>query len=226
MSQGIALFYQQFRRELLVQARQIRFLVNACLFFLMLLVIFPLTVRPEANFMRTIVPGLIWIAMLLSLLLSAERIFQQDYEQGVIEQWLVSGKALSLLIGAKVLAHWVFAVLPLILLTPVMAVLFSLDAGETWILILSLLCGSPALLFLCALAASFGVGTNQQGALMALILLPLALPIIIFGSGTLLVAMQSLPVSGYLALLLAISVIAVAFLPFAMAGVLRILSAD
>ena len=87
---------------------------------------------------------------------------------------------------------------------------------------LSLLCGTPALLFLCALAAAFGVGINQKGALMALILIPLTLPVLIFGSGTLNTALQGLPVSGYLALLLAISVIAVGFLPYAIAGVIRV----
>jgi heme exporter protein B len=162
------------------------------------------------------------MAILLSMLLSSERLFQQDYEHGVIEQWLVSGQSLTLLVSAKILAHWLFNFLPLLILCPLVAVLFSFNAWETWILILSLFCGTPALLFLCALAAAFGVGVNQQGALMALILIPLTLPLLIFGSGTLNIALQGLPVSGYLALLGAMSVISSGFLPFAIAGVIRI----
>jgi len=222
----LLLFTRQFKRELLIQVRQIRFLVNSCLFFLMILFIFPLTLRPEIALMRTIAPGLIWMAVLLSMLLSSERLFQQDYEQGVIEQWLVSGHSLSFIVSAKVFAHWICNLLPLLILCPLVALIFSFSVWETWILVLSLLCGTPALIFLCALAAAFGVGVNQRGALMALILLPLTLPLLIFGSGTLTIAMQGLPVSGYLALLLAMSILALAFLPYAIAAVMRISHVD
>ncbi|MBL7479923.1 heme exporter protein CcmB [Legionella bononiensis] len=226
MNSCFVLFVTQFKREWLIQMRQIRYLVNSCLFFLMLLFIFPLTIRPEVQLMRTIAPGLIWMAILLSMLLSAERLFQQDYEHGVIEQWLVSGQSLSLIVSAKVLAHWLFNLIPLLLLSPLVAVLFSFSVWETWILVLSLLCGTPALFYLCALAAAFGVGVNQRGALMALILLPLTLPLLIFGSGTLNIAMQGLPINGYLALLLAMSLIAAGFLPYAISGVVRISQVD
>lgn len=226
MNTGYFLFFRVFKRELLIQIRQIRNLVNSCLFFLMLLFIFPLTLKPEVLLMRSVSPGLIWIAILLSMLLSSERLFQQDYEQGVIEQWLVSGQSLTLIISAKVVAHWFYNVIPLLILSPVIALLFSFNAWETLILVLSLICGTPALIFLCALAAAFGVGISQRGALMALILLPLTLPVLIFGSGTLTIAMQGLPVSGYLALLLAMSVISAGFLPYAIAGVIRISHVD
>ncbi|KTD02530.1 heme exporter protein CcmB [Fluoribacter gormanii] len=222
MSSSFALFARQCKRELLIQVRQIRFLVNSCLFFLMFLFMFPLTVKPEVILLKTIVPGLVWMAILLSLLLSAERLFQQDYEHGVIEQWIVSGQSLPLLVSAKVVAHWLFNLLPLLVLCPLIALLFSLSVWETEVLALTIICGTPALLFLCALAAAFGVGVNQKGLLMALILLPLTLPLLIFGSGTLNIAMQGLPISAYLALLSAMSVVAVGFLPFAIAGVIRI----
>ncbi len=226
MNSGCVNFTKAFKRELLIQGRQIRFLVNSCLFFLMILFIFPLTLRPELVLMRSVAPGLIWIAILLSMLLSAERLFQQDYEHGVIEQWLVSGQSLSIIVAAKILAHWFFNIIPLLILCPLVALIFSFSMWETGMLMLSLLCGTPALIFLCALAASFGVGINQRGALMALILLPLTLPILVFGSGTLTIAMQGLPVSGYLALLLAMSIIAMAFLPYAIAAVIRISHID
>lgn len=222
MSSTFSLFRSQCRRELLIQVRQVRFLINSCLFLLIFLFMFPLTLKPEVALLRTVAPGLVWMAILLSMLLSAERLFQQDYEQGVIEQWLVSGHCLPLMVCAKVMAHWLFILVPLLILCPLVSLLFSLTAQETWVLALTIICGTPALLFLCALVAAFAVGINQRGVLMALILLPLTLPLLIFGSGTLSVAMQCLPVSGYLALLLAMSVIAVGFLPYAIAGVMRI----
>lgn len=216
------LFIKQFKQALLIQMREVRFLMNYCLFFLMILLFFPMTLKPDPILLRTVAPGLFWMALLLSLLLCAERLFQQDYEQGVIEQWLVSGRSLPWIISARIAAHWLLSVIPVVLLCPLLALIFSFNLWETKALILSLLCGSPALIFLCALAAAFGVGISQRGALMALILLPLTLPILIFGSATVTIAMQGLAINGYLALLLAFSVISVGFLPFAIAGVMRI----
>lgn len=222
----LLLFRQYMQRELLIQIRQLRFLINSCLFFLMILFIFPLTMKPDPILMKTIAPGLVWMAFLLSLLISSERLFQQDYEYGVIEQWLASGQSVSLIIAAKILAHWVFNVVPILVLCPLVALVFSFNFWELYVLIISLICGTPALLFLCALAAAFGVGVNQKGALMALILLPLTLPILIFGSGTLNGAMNGLPISGNCALLAAFSLLALGFLPFAIAAVVRISAVD
>ena len=222
MTAALSLFTRQCRRELLIQVRQLRFLVNSCLFLLIFLFMFPLTLKPEVALLRTIAPGLVWMAILLAMLFSAERLFQQDYEQGVIEQWLISGQSLPLMVSAKVIAHWLFNLIPLLILCPLIGLLFSLSAWETWVLALTIVCGTPALLFLCALVAAFSVGINQRGVLMALIVLPLTLPLLVFGSGTLNSAMQDLPISGCLALLLAMSVIAVGFLPYAIAGVMRV----
>ncbi len=218
----LSLFKRQLTRELIIHTRQLRMIGNACLFFLMIMVFFPLTMPPDAILLRTILPGLVWIAALLAMLLSSERLFQQDYDDGVIEQWLVSGIPVSLFIGAKVLLHWLASLLPILLFCPLLALLFALTAHETLILMLSLLCGTPTILFLCALAAAFGTGLRQKGVLMALILLPLTIPVMIFGSGAVTAAMQGLPAGGYLAILLAMSVVAAVFLPFAIAGVARI----
>lgn len=217
-----SLFKQQLTREVLMHFRQLRMIVNACLFFLMIMVFFPLTMPPDTLLLRAILPGLVWIAALLAMLLSSERLFQQDYEDGVIEQWLVSGHPVSLFIVAKVLVHWLSTTLPMLLFCPFLALLFALNAHESLILMLSLVCGTPAILFLCALAAALGTGLRQKGVLMALILLPLTIPVMIFGSGAIAAAMQGLSVSGYLAILLAMSVVAAGFLPFAIAGVARI----
>jgi heme exporter protein B len=222
----MVLFIKQFQRETLTYLRQIRLLLNACLLFLMFIVFFPLTLPPDIVIMRTVLPAVIWMAMLLVLLLSAERMFQQDYEQGILEQWLVSPHPLPLLITVKVLVYWLLNLLPILCLCPIIALLFSLSVWETVIIGLSLLCSTPALVYVSALAAVFGVGANQKGALMALILLPLTLPVMIFGSGAITMAMHGLPVAGYLALLSAISILAACLLPFAIAAVMRISLVD
>ena len=97
-----SLFHRQLSREIRLHLRQLRLIINSCLFFLMIVVFFPLTMTPDVALLRTIAPGLVWIAMLLALFLSAERLFQQDYDDGVIEQWLVSGYPISLLVSAKI----------------------------------------------------------------------------------------------------------------------------
>ncbi|PJD96895.1 MAG: heme exporter protein CcmB [Legionella sp.] len=216
------LFIKQLKREFLIQFRQLRILINSCLFFLMILFFFPLTLNPEPELIKLVAPGLIWMALLLSILLSAERLFTQDFEQGVLEQWLISGQALNVMVSAKISAHWVLNTGPVLLLCPLAGLIFSLSPYELLILIIGLLCGTPALFALCALAASFGLGVNQKGVLMALILFPLTLPILIFGSGVVHLAMNAMPVAGHCALLLAFSILAWGLLPFAIAAILRI----
>jgi heme exporter protein B len=217
-----ALLKRQLHREIRLNLRQFRSIIHACLFFFMVMIFFPLSMPADAMLLRTMVPGLVWIAMLLALFLSAERLFQQDFDDGVIEQWLVSGYPVSVMICAKILIHWFLNLLPVLLLCPLLAIIFALDGYEVGILMLSLVCGSLTILTLCTLAAAFGTSLKQKSILMALILLPLAIPVMIFGSGAVIAAMQHLNVSGHLALLLAMSLSAIVFLPFAIAAVIRI----
>jgi heme exporter protein B len=156
------------------------------------------------------------------MFLSSERLFQADYDDGVLEQWFVSGYPLSMMVMAKILVHWLINLLPMLILCPLLAILFSMNHYETLVLMTSLVFGTPTILFLCALAAAFGTGLQQKGVLMALILFPLTIPVMIFGSGTLITAMQGLPVQGYLAGLLAMSITAFTLLPFAVSGIIRI----
>lgn len=223
---SLNLFLRQVHRELLLHVRQPRSLFYSTVFFLMITVFFPLTMTPEPALMRQVAPGLVWTAMLLAFLLASERLFQQDYEEGVLEQWLLCGESLSLMVFAKVTVHWLLNLLPMLFLCPLLAILFSLSRHELAVLILSLIAGTPAILFLCALAAAFSTGIRQKGVLMALILLPLAIPVMIFGSATLNAAMQGLAVNGYLALLVALSLLASSFLPLAINAIIRISLAD
>ncbi|PJD90708.1 MAG: heme exporter protein CcmB [Legionella sp.] len=215
------LMYQQIQREWRVQMRQKKSWANSLVFFSMIMIFFPLTLPSDPQLQRIIAPGVVWVAVLLSSLLSAERLFQSDYDEGVIELWLVSGQPVSALVLAKVTLHWVLTLIPLIGVSPIIALLFGLDGYAIFVLVMSLICGTPAIMFLSALAAAFGTALRQKGVIMGLILLPLTIPIMILGSATTTAAVSGLPVSGYLAWSLVLSCCAVAALPFAIAGVIR-----
>lgn len=217
-------FKKQILREFLIHIRQPKRFFHAALFFLMVVVFFPLTLSSDISLIRYFAPGVIWIAALLALFLSSLGLFQQDYDDGLLEEWVLSGYPLSLMMRAKLIVHWLLNAMVLLLLCPCFALLFHLTFYETMVLILSLFCGTPAILLLCGLCAAFNTG--KKGMLMALVLFPLVLPVMIFGSGTLSTAMEGNPASGYLALLTAISLVTFGFLPFAIAGILRISLVD
>ena len=200
----IQIYVNQFRRELLLQVREPRSVVFSVLFFAMIMVFFPLTITPEPHLLRQIAPGVFWIAVLLALLMASERLFQEDFNDGVIEQWLVSGSPISILVMAKLSVHWLLNLLPIIILSFVLGALFDLSLAERWVVIGSFILGPPSILFLS----------------------PLVVPVMIFGSGALNAAMFALPVKGYFAILLALSILAIAFLPFAIAAIIRISLTD
>jgi heme exporter protein B len=221
-----SLFKRQFKRETLLQIRELRQSVNAVLFFLMIIVFFPLTLPVSASLLRSVTPGLIWIAILFALFLSAERLFIQEYEDGVIEQWLVSGLPVSVLVLAKICVQWLVNTLPIVIVSPILAILLKLNLYETMLLNISIICGTPAIVALCAMSSAFSTGLKQKGVVMALILLPLVIPILILGSAAISQALHNLPVLGFLALLLAISCVSIALLPFAIASIIKISLVD
>jgi heme exporter protein B len=220
------IFWKNVCREYVLNVRQLRSLIHTCLFFFMILVFMPLTMPPDKILLRTIAPGVLWIALLLSILSSADRLFQQDYEDGIVEQWLLSGYPVSVFIAAKIFVQGSLTLLPMLLLSPCFALLFNLTPYETSVCAFSLICGAPALFSLCTLAAVFGTGLKQKSVLMGMLLFPLTLPILIFGAAALNAAMQELPVTGYLALLLGFSLLAFALLPLASAAVMRVTLAE
>lgn len=223
---SLQLMRRQLHREFVFNCREPRQTIYSCLFFLMIVVFFPLTISTDPIVLRSFAPGLIWIDTLFAFFLSSEQLFGVDYHDGVIEQWLASGYPISLFVTAKILMHWCLTLIPIVLLCPLLAVLLNLNVHETVILILSLLCGTPAIMFLCALAAAFSTGLRQKGVLMALIVFPLTIPVLIFGSYSLTAAMHEEPVQGFIALLLAFSIIAAGLLPWAIGAVVGICLAE
>ncbi len=213
-------------REVILQWRALRSVVNASLFFLMVLLLFPLSFEADPVLLKKILPGLVWIAALFALFLSADTVFQEENETGVLEQWLLSSVPMHTRIRVKLLVHWLSHIIPLLLLCFLIAVLFDLTGFEMGVLMLGLLCGTPTLYMLCAFSAAFGLSLKSQGLFTALIVLPLTLPVMIFGGGVLTSAIQELPVSGHLALLLAVAIVAVWGVPYAISAVIRVSVAD
>lgn len=221
-----ALIKRQIHREYHVHMRHKQSWLNAVVFFILILVFFPLTMPADSNVLRVLGPGVVWMAVLLAGLLSSERLFQADYDEGVIELWLASGFPISALVLAKTLVHWLLTIVPMLVLSPMLSMLFDLTGYETLILLLSLICGTPTIVMLCALAAAFSTSLQQKSVLMGLILLPLTIPVMILGAATTTAAMNHMEVNGYLACLLALSCLAIAGLPFAVASVVKAGMAD
>src|SRR3990167_10757372 len=215
---AMVFFMRQLQRELTLICRQIKTVLFVVLFFGMVIIFFPLTLTPTPEMLQKILPGLLWTAMLLSMLLASENFFQRDYVEGVIEQWLVSGVSLEVLIVAKISAHWLLTTLSIALLCPIIGLLFNLNIYQIIMTIVLLAISTPCIIFLCALAAAFCIGISQQGAIVALILLPLSLPIMIFGSGGLNSLLIGDSISAELAMLAAISLLAITLLPYAIAA--------
>lgn len=197
-------------------------LANPLVFFAIVIALFPLAVGPEAQLLQTISPGLLWVAALLSVLLSLDGLFRSDFEDGSLEQWVVSPHPLALLVLAKVLAHWAFSGLALVLLAPLLGLMLGMPFSSLPVLLISLLLGTPVLSLLGAVGAALTVGLKRGGLLLALLILPLYIPVLILGSGALQAALQGLPAMGHLLWLSSLTALAVTLAPFAIAAGLKI----
>lgn len=210
------------RRDLRLGVRRRGELLNPLLFFVLVASLFPLGVGPGPTILATIAPGVIWVAALLATLLSMERLFRSDFEDGALEQLLLSPYPLPLLVLAKVLAHWLVTGLPLLLVSPLLGLLLHLPAEAVRTLPLALLLGTPVLSLVGAIGVALTVGLRRGGVLLTLLVLPLYVPVLIFGTAAVAAAAAGLPVSGQLALLGALLALALSLAPFAAAAALRI----
>jgi heme exporter protein B len=155
--------------------------VTAVLFYLLVATLVPFAVGPDAPLLRLVAAGMAWIAALLAMLLTLERLFQPDSEDGTLDLWVAHDVPLLEIAAAKIAAHWLMTGLPLLVVTPVVAAMLQLDAAATGLLVLSLLLGTPALSAIGALCAALAVSVRRGGVLIALLVLPLVLPVLIFG---------------------------------------------
>ncbi|MDD4865499.1 MAG: heme exporter protein CcmB [Alishewanella agri] len=210
------------QRELTLLARQKSDWLNPVLFFIIVLTLFPLGVGPEPNMLRIMAPGIVWIAALLSVLLAAERLFKDDYRNGVIEQLVASQQALMPFVLAKISGNWLSTGLPLVLLSPLVALLFNMESAAFSAMALTLLLGTPVLSLLSVLGAAITVSADKGGILLALLILPLYIPLLIFASAAIEAASIGLGYQGQLAILLAIMLFALALVPMAVCSALKI----
>lgn len=210
------------RRDLLLAMRRRGDVATALLFFVIVASLFPLGIGAEPNLLRAVAPGVIWVAALLSSMLSLARLFAADHADGTLEQMLLGASPLGVIAAAKVLAHWLVAGLPLVAIAPVIALQYDLDAALYGTLALSLLLGTPVLSFIGAIGAALTLGLRGGGVLLALLVLPLYVPVLIMGAGSVEMASAGLAPGGQLLLLAAMLVVSAVFAPWAIAAALRI----
>lgn len=216
------LFVMTFKRDMVLAFRRKSELVNPLIFFLIVASLFPIGVSPEPNFLSQLAPGLLWVAALLATLLSMESLFKSDFEDGSLEQLLLSPQPLFLIVLSKVAAHWLMSGLALTLIAPLLGVMLFLPSEGMPGLMLSLLLGTPTLSLIGSIGAALTVGLRRGGVLISLLVLPLYIPVLIFGSSAVQAAVTGLPLSGYLALLGALLALALALAPIAAGAALRI----
>jgi len=202
------------RTEFLVLWRRKQDVFNALLFFIIVVVLFPLGVNPSADFLAPAADGIIWCATVLAILMAVEGMFKEDYTDGSLEQLVISGLSLSLLMLLKTIAQWLVVLLPLLLMMPLLAEMLYLPDDSFWVLIVTLVIGTPSLFLIGSIGAALTVSLKQGAMLVMLLMLPFYLPIIIFATSAVRAAQLGLPYLGLLAMLLAIFLLSLVIAPF------------
>ncbi len=210
------------RRDLLLAMRRRADVLTTLVFFVMVVSLFPLGVGPEPEMLRKMASGVVWVAALLASMLSLPRMFSADYADGTLEQMMLAPQSLSVLVLGKILAHWMLSGLPLALIAPVLGLQFDMSAQALWILVLALLLGTPVLSMIGAIGAALTLGLRGGGVLVSLLVLPLCIPVLIFGAGAVEAVNGGMSAVSNLALLGAFMLFALVFTPFVAAQALRI----
>jgi heme exporter protein B len=222
MTGGAAAAIGVLRRDLLLALRRKSDALAPVFFFVVVASLFPLGLGPEPELLRRIGPGVLWVGALLATMLSLARLFASDYEDGTLEQMALSPEPLIALVGAKVAAHWLVSALPLVLVSPVLALQYGLPADTIAVLAASLALGTPVLSLVGAIGAALTLGVRGGGLLVALLVLPLYVPALVFGAGAVDANLAGTGAGAHLSLLGACLVIAAFFAPWAIGAALRI----
>ena len=210
-------------RDITLALRRRTDVLTTLFFFIIVVSLFPLGVGSERELLRQLGPGVVWVAALLASMLALERLFAADYEDGTLEQMLLTGQPLSLLVLAKVVAHWLLTGLPLVIIAPLVAMQYHLSDNAVWIMAASLSVGTPILSLLGTIGAALTLGLRGGGILLSLLILPLYIPVLVYGSGA--VAVSAIEITDtlpYFYLLGAFLLVALVFAPLASAAALRI----
>lgn len=218
-------FAAMVRRDLRLAGRRRAELTQPLIFFVVLSALFPMAVRPEPALLLQMGPGVVWVAALLSTFMSLDLLFRSDFDDGALDQMLLSPAPLWWLVLAKVLVHWLLTGLPLLLVSPLLALLYGLPESAYPALFLTLLLGTPVLTLVGGIGTALTVGLRRGGALLALLVLPLYIPVLIFGAQAVAAAGTGAPVLGQLYVLGAMLALALSLAPAAIAAALRVSAA-
>jgi len=218
----ITLFTAIIRRDVMITVRNRADAANTVAFYVIVFTLFPLAIGQNPTQLQALAPGVIWIAALLATLLGLEGLFRSDFDDGSLEQLLLTSGPVPLLILGKILAHWCVTGLPLILVTPLLAPMMQLSSLSTAVLLLTLLIGTPILSLVGSIGTALTVGTRRGGVLLTLIVLPLYIPVLVFGSTAVHNAGLGLPIAGQIYLLSAMAILALCLTPFAAAAAIKI----
>jgi len=217
-----AVFAAVVRREVSLSMKQKGEVLTPLFFFVVVTSLFPLGIGPESALLLRMAPGVLWVSALLAAMLSLQRLFAVDYADGSLEQMALSPTPLVLLVLAKALSHFILSGLPLVLMAPVLGLQFGLDSRALGILMLSLLLGTPTLSLIGSIGAALTLGVRGAGVLLSLLILPLYIPVLIFGAGAVEADAAGLGAGGHLSLLGALLVLSIFFAPLATTAALKI----
>lgn len=209
-------------RDLTLAMRRRTDVFTTLFFFIIAVTLFPLGVGPEIELLRTMGPGVIWVAALLASMLSLSTLFSGDYEDGTLEQMVIAPHPLSVLVLGKLFAHWLTTGVPLALLSPLLGMQMGLGSAEIQVLLLTLLLGTPVLSLIGSIGAALTLGVRGGGILLSLLILPLFIPVLIFGAGAVDAFTTGVSIDGHLSLLGAFLVLSLVFAPLATSVALRI----
>jgi heme exporter protein B len=209
-------------RDLLTALRHRADLLTTLIFFAIVASLFPLGLGSETALLRLMGPGVVWVAALLASMLALTRMFASDYADGTLEQLALSPHPLTMLVLAKIAAHWLASGLPLVIIAPLLGLQFDLSADAQLVLLASLLLGTPTLSLIGAVGAALTLGVRGGGALLSLLVLPLYVPVLIFGAGAVEATAAGLGAGAHLSLLGALLLVALVFAPWATAVSVRI----
>lgn len=218
----LSVFFGVLRRDLRLALRQRGVLVHHLLFSILVIVLFPLGTAADSTMLVTISPALLWIAVLLASLLSLQRLFRPDYEDGTLEQFVLSPEPLSIIALARVVAHWLLGGLVFALISPLLAVMLGVPGKAIPVIIWSLLLGTPTLGFIGAIGTALTLSLPRAGLLLSLLIFPLYVPVLIFGAGAMRAAISGLPYAGPLYFLGALLMLSLTLAPWAIAAALKI----
>lgn len=222
----LTVFVNSVKRDLLLTVRRGHQWLNPLFFFVIVITLFPLGVGPEAATLAAIAPGAIWVAALLATLLGLDLLFTAEYQDGTLEQLLLQPQPLSVLILGKLIAHWLVTALPLILVAPLLAILLHLPGHSVPALLLALIPGTVVLVLLGAIGSALTLSVRFGGLLLAILVLPLYVPVLIFGSNTVVAAVAERSIEAQLSLLTAMAVCSISLAPLAVSAALRTVVSD